>query len=94
MSISSSITSISFNSEKSNFFGDFTTTEKLMTVYAFTGQNREEQGLADGRFVLQKTDSVVYAASLEEAALQYQLTQENVVYSFRLIQQNWKTGET
>ena len=73
---------------------DFTTTEKLMTVYAFTGQNREEQGLADGRFVLQKTDSVVYAASLEEAALQYQLTQENVVYSFRLIQQNWKTGET
>ena len=65
-----------------------------MTVYAFTGQNREEQGLADGRFVLQKTDSVVYAASLEEAALQYQLTQENVVYSFRLIQQNWKTGET
>lgn len=73
---------------------DFTSTQKLMTVYAFTGQNREEQGLSEGRFTLQKTDSVVYAALLEEVASQYELTQENVVYCFRLIQQNWKTGET
>lgn len=73
---------------------NFTSTEKLMTVYAFTGQNREEQGLKDGRFILQKTDSVVYAASLEDAAKKYELTQESVVYSFRLIQQSWKTGET
>ena len=72
----------------------FTATEKLMTVCAFTGQNREEQGLADGRFILQKTDSVVYAASLETAANQYDLSQENIVYCFRLIQENWKTGET
>ena len=73
---------------------DYTKTTKLMTVYAFTGQNREEQGLSDGRFILQKTDSVVYAASIEEAAQDYELTQESVVYCFRLIQQNWKTGET
>ena len=73
---------------------NFTSTEKLMTVYAFTGQNREEQGLKDGRFILQKTDSVVYAASLEDTAKKYELTQESVVYSFRLIQQSWKTGET
>jgi hypothetical protein len=73
---------------------DFSSTQKLMTVYAFTGQNREEQGLSEGRFTLQKTDSVVYAALLEEVASQYELTQENVVYCFRLIQQNWKTGET
>lgn len=72
----------------------FTETTKLMTVYAFTGQNREEQGLSEGRFILQKTDSVVYAASLEEAAQHYDLTQDSVVYCFRLIQQNWKTGET
>ena len=73
---------------------NFTSTEKLMTVYAFTGQNREEQGLTEGRFILQKTDSVIYAASLEKAAQRYEYTQENVVYCFRLIQQNWKTGET
>ena len=73
---------------------NFTSTEKLMTIYSFTGQNREEQGLKDGRFILQKTDSVVYSASLEETAINYELTQESVVYSFRLIQQSWKTGET
>lgn len=72
----------------------FRKTQKLMTVYAFTGHNREEQGLSEGRFVLHKTDSVVYAALLENTAQQYDLTQETVVYSFRLIQQNWKTGET
>ena len=73
---------------------EFNSTEKLMTVYAFTGQNREEQGLSDGRFILQKTESVVYAASLEDVAQEYDLTQENSVYCFRLIQQDWKTGET
>lgn len=73
---------------------DFTATEKLMTVSAFTGQNREEQGLSEGRFILQKTESVVYAAFLEDAAKDYDLTQENSVYCFRLIQQDWKTGET
>ena len=73
---------------------EYKTTQKLMTLYTLTGQNRDEQGLADGRFVLHKTDSVVYAAYLEECAQDYGLTQESVVYSFRLIQQDWKTGET
>lgn len=73
---------------------EYESTQKLMSVFAFTGQNREEQGLSEGRFILHKTDSVVYAALLEEAAQDYALTQENVVYSFRLIQQDWKTGET
>lgn len=73
---------------------DFTATEKLMTVFAYTGQNREAQGLSDDRFILQKTESVVYAAFLEPAAEKYDLTQENSVYCFRLIQQDWKTGET
>lgn len=72
----------------------FTSTEKLMTVYAFTGQNREEQGVADGRFILQKADSIVYSALLYEGANEYGITKENAVYSFRLIQQDWKTGET
>ena len=72
----------------------YTASERIMTVYAFTGQGREELGLTDNRFVLHKTESVVYAARLEEAAADYGLTQENVVYSFRFIQYDWKTGET
>lgn len=72
----------------------YKTTQKLMTLYALTGQTREEQALSDGKFVLHKTESAVYAAFLEDCAKDYGLTQESVVYSFRLIQQDWKTGET
>lgn len=73
---------------------EYKSADKLLTIYTLTGQGREEQGLQDGRFVLHKTDSVVYAAALEELALDYGMTQESVVYSFRMIQHDWKTGET
>lgn len=72
----------------------YTICEKVMTLYVLSGHNREEQGLSDNRFILQKTDSLVYAASLEPAAEAYEITEENIVYNFRLIQQDWKTGET
>lgn len=73
---------------------DFSSAKKLMTISAFTGQNREEQGLSQGWFILHKTESVVYSALLEECAEEYGLDRETVVYSFRMIQQDWKTGET
>lgn len=73
---------------------DFTSAQKLMTISAFTGQNREEQGLSEGRFILHKTESVVYSAFLEDCAEEYGLDRETVVYSFRMIQKDWKTGET
>ena len=72
----------------------YKTTQKFMTLYMLSGQNREEQGLSEERFILHKTDSVVYAAQLESCARDLGLTEEIVVYSFRLIQQDWKTGET
>ena len=73
---------------------EYKTTQKFLTIYGFSGQNKEEQATEEGRFVVYRTESVVYAAKLEEIASQYELTQESVVYSFRLIQQDWKTGET
>ena len=72
----------------------YKTNEKMMTVYTFTAQNRDEQATSDGRFVLLRTDSTVYAASMTEAATALGITQDNVIYSFRMIQQDWKTGET
>ena len=72
----------------------FETYSKLLTVYAFTGQNREESGLSEGRFILHKTESIIYAAHLDTKAESLGLSQENIVYSFRLIQKDWKTGET
>ena len=69
-------------------------TRKLFAITALTGQNREEQALADGGFVLLRTESTAYVASMESAAKDLKLTQENLIFSFRLIQQDWKTGET
>lgn len=72
----------------------YKSTQKIMTLYVLSGQNREVQGHTDERFVLHKTDSIVYAASLEACAGDFGYNQESVTYSFRLIQHDWKTGET
>ena len=73
---------------------EYAAAEKIMTIYALTGQNREEQAVVDEKFVLYRTDSTVYAATLCEAAQSLELSRDSVVYSFRMIQQDWKTGET
>ena len=72
---------------------EYSTAQKLMTVYTLTGQNREEQSLANGRFVLLKTDTVTYAASLDAAAANYNITQQSLNDSFNLIHRDWNTGE-
>lgn len=72
---------------------DYSSARKWMTVYTLTGQNREEQSISDGRFVLLKTDTVIYSASLETAAVGSQITQESLIRSFSLIHRDWNTGE-
>ena len=72
----------------------FTTAEKLMSVYVLTGQKREEQAVADNRFVLYRGESTVYAANLEVASAAYGMTRESLINSFHLILQDWKTGVT
>lgn len=66
----------------------------LFKVYTFTGSDRETQAAADGRFALYRTEGAVYAASLEEAAEAFGITEETLINSFQLIHQDWKTGET
>lgn len=73
---------------------EFTQTEKLMTLYALTGQKREEQAVADNRFVLSRSESTIYAANLEVASATYGMTKESLIGCFHLIQEDWKTGET
>ena len=72
---------------------DFERLTKLWTVYVLTGEDRSNVAVEDGRFVLLKTDTVVYAAYLEPGATEYGLTQEGLTDSFFLIQSDWKTGE-
>ena len=66
----------------------------VMSIYALSGQSREEQSQENDRFVLYKTESITYAAKLDVAAAECNVTQENLLRAFRLIQQEWKTGET
>ena len=66
---------------------------KLWTVYVLTGEDRSNIAVEAGRFVLLKTDSVVYAAFLEDTAVDMGISQENLIDCFFLIQSDWKTGE-
>ena len=66
----------------------------IFTIFALTGQNRDADAVEDGRFVLHRTDRVVYAGLLEEDAAEYGITQINLINDFRLIQKYWNMGET
>ena len=68
--------------------------QSLFTLYAFTGSSRDQQAVEEGRFPLYSKEGVVYAVELHRAARGYGLTEENMVKSFHLIMQAWKTGET
>lgn len=75
------------------YYWDNDAAVKAFSVYTLTGQSREEQSTADGRFVLYKTESVIYSAKLDDGAAHI-FTQETVIRSFQLIREHWKTGET
>ena len=68
--------------------------EKVFSIHALTGPNRNEEATEQDRFVLHKSDSVIYCARLEQAAENYGITQESVTRSFRLIETKWNSGET
>lgn len=66
---------------------------KLFTIYILTGDDRSLAAVEDGRFVIMKTETVVYAARLEQAALELGVAQEVLIENFHLIQYDWNTGE-
>ena len=68
--------------------------QKVFTVYVLTGPNRAEQAEESQRFVLLKTDSVIYCAEIHPDAETYNITQQDVTKNFHLIETKWNTGET
>lgn len=72
----------------------FQSSQKMMTVYVLTGEKREAQAATNNRFVLHRSDTVIYAANLEVASASCGITQDSLIKSFYLIQQHWKNGET
>lgn len=88
------VTQLGSSYEFSMWDMDGTQLQRLMTVYALTGQKREEQALTNNRFVLHRNESTIYAASLEVASAAYEMTQESIISSFHLIVQDWDNGMT
>lgn len=68
--------------------------DKLLTIFALTGPDREEAAVQNNRFILHKTESTIFTANLEGASASCGLTQETVIEAFGLIRMDWKTGET
>lgn len=65
----------------------------LWKVDVLTGEDRSAVAAEDGRFVLMKTETVVYACRLEMGARELDVTQEMLTEAFHLIQSAWYTGE-
>ena len=66
----------------------------LFTLYVFTGSTRDEEAVKDGRFPLYRSEGVAYSAKLAEGSAEYDITEDYLTESFRLIRQDWQTGET
>lgn len=90
------ITARNYGNTHEFYLWDETYTEaiKLFTVCGLSGQDREEQSVLNGRFVLEKTNTVTYVANLESAASEYFITQQSLIHNFNLIHRDWNTGET
>lgn len=73
---------------------DFSQSEKVLTIHVLTGAKREEQGTVNNRFVLHRTETVVYAAELEVASGAYDMSRDGLINNFHLIVRQWNTGET
>lgn len=65
----------------------------LFTIYAFTGNDRDRQAVIDGRFPLNSTAEVVYAAVLGPGAEANGVTRDSLISDFNFIREAWKTGE-
>ena len=74
--------------------GEFSNAQKLLTIHVLTGSKREEQATINNRFVLHRTETVVYAAELEVASGAYGMSRDGLIKSFHIIVQDWNTGET
>lgn len=73
---------------------NFETAVPVFRIYALTGTDRDTAAVENNRFVLHRTEGVVYAAKMDAAAVGFDITQEMLIARFHLIHQDWKTGET
>ena len=68
--------------------------EEVFRVFAFTGDSRDASAVEYNRFVLHRTENVIYAGKLEASSAAWGITEEELISAFRLIVIDWQTGET
>ncbi len=66
--------------------------EEIFTIYAFTGEDRDELAEADGRFLLAEKNDTAYAASLGECDWAGSLTREDLIGMFHFIYEDWNSN--
>lgn len=71
----------------------FDRAQKVFSINSYIGEDRQERAEKDGKIVLLKNDTILYAAALEPEAGAFGITQETLIGSFHLIHQDWKIGE-
>ncbi len=71
----------------------FETMEELWRIYVLTGDDRSAVAAGEGRFVLLKTDTVVYACQIQDVGLRLGIAQEQLAGAFHLVRKEWRTGE-
>lgn len=76
------------------YLWDGDTTNHVLSIFVLTEPEREELAITDNRFVLMRGEGILYAAKLESASAAWNFKEEELVDSFHLIRQDWKTGET
>lgn len=72
----------------------FSSVEKIMTIFALSGDDRDEEAIRQNRVVLYAGDTVTYAVNLEVASAAYHITKDTLQKNFHLIHYDWKNGET
>lgn len=66
----------------------------VFIIYVLTGSEQDALAAEQNRFILHQGDDVVYACKLGMASGIYGITEDQLINSFHLIYQNWKSGET
>lgn len=64
--------------------------DPLLTIYVFTGDDREQAAAAGGLIQLGSASDTCYAAKLGTSESEYQLTEEQGVQAFSITQTEWK----
>jgi len=67
--------------------------EDILTVYALTGDDRQQRSESDGKFILAEKGETVYCASMGSCDWAKRLSEDDVRAMFHFIRVNWNTGE-